>query len=176
MSSAEQLLTLLLRKGVIPICSTGASFCFALYSAKLSHAAGLWRAASIQSQQGGEIAGNSSSIKEETRAYHSLKYHRGSVQVYVQELMQHSGTCLCLSLVSGAVAREAYLDWQHYGATTSASEWKEMAVQLWRRQQPYLFFVRPPVLIVACLSLATTHRLYGGWKFWQPEPPMHYYS
>lgn len=172
MSTVQQLLTLSLRKGVIPICCTGASFCFAFYSAKLSHAADLWEA-SIRSE-GGETLGNSSSTKEETQQYDTLKYHRKSVQVYAQELMQHSGTCLCLSLVSGAIAREGYLDWQHYGASTSASEWKEMAIKLWRRQQPYPFFVRPPVLAVACISLAWTHRLYGGWKFWHPEPPMYY--
>ena len=39
----ETILALLLRKGAIPVCCTGATFCFGLYSAKLSHAADLWK-------------------------------------------------------------------------------------------------------------------------------------
>ena len=203
----QEVLALLLRKGVIPICSTGAAFCFGLYSAKLSHAADLWDASIVddtfRSTPGNpgehefENGGNGSLVGDDefTRQQpitsntttntatdpnlEALRYHRESVKVHAEQLKQHSGTCLCLSLISGAIAREGYMDWQYYAVSRSTAtepDWQELAVKLWKRQRPFPFFARPPVLVVASLSLAMSHKLYGDWRMWRPEQPMYYAS
>ena len=200
----QDIVSLLLRKGVIPICSSGAAFCFGLYSAKLSHAADLWEAsivdATFKRHSGnhgehefkiGDIGSlaDDDELKRQSPVtsnttntatnpiLEALRYHRESVRVHIEELKQHSGTCLCLSLISGVIAREAYMDWQQYafsGSTTEESQWQELAVKLWKRQRPFPFFVRPPVLVVTSLSLAMSHKLYGGWRMWRPEQPMYF--
>ena len=174
----NNILEQLLRNGVIPLCCGGATCCFALYSATLAHAADLWEssmdttALSFHDKHNDHVPGKSNTFN--AVVYHH--YHE-SVLHYTHALRQHSGACLTLSLMAAAMTREAYHDWQSYASTTTSSNnanWNELAIALWKRQRPFPFLVRPPVLATTAASLAMTHYLYGGWQLWQPEPPVEY--
>jgi len=168
----EEIVALLLRKGVVPICSSGASFCFALYSAKLSRAADLWEAALVQPSSIAAAADGSIGEQENLKTAPLVqRYYIESAAFHALHLREHSGTCLVLSLSSAAIAREGYLDWQHYG---SASQWEDLAAKLWRLQRPFPFFMRPSVIFVSGVSFLASRRLNGDWRFWKPESPMHY--
>ena len=146
--SLERLIEFLLRKGVIPICSGGASTCFALYSAQMARGADQWSES---------VSNQASSL------------YRDSIHLYSVQLRQHSGASLCLSLISASIAVEGYRDWQLYSNTKN---WQQLALTLWKRQQPLPFFFRVPVLMTTVASLLLTRELYGGWIFWQPEAPI----
>ena len=148
----EQLLAKSLRHGVVPGCCCGAAGCFALYSSKIAHSADLWSTYLEKIMEQDEVA------------FH----HQDYVQSYVQQLQQHAGASLSLSLISASLALEAYRDWQHYG---SKSSWDEMAQALVQRQYPLPFFARWNVIMTTALSVTTTYHMYGGLKFWQPEQP-----
>jgi len=143
----QHVLERVVRKGGIPFCCGGATVCFALYSAKLSHAADLWLAAVDTNQDNNN--NNNNNKGKDLIAYQSI-------QIYARELQQHSGTTLSLSLISASITREAYRDWQQYG---SLSSWNELAVRLLQQQRPLPFFFRTPVLVTAFLAVAVSHRL-----------------
>lgn len=146
----EKLLEQLLRRGVIPLCCGGAAGCFALYQVQVTHGADVWAAQIRKTDNEQELA---------------------LLQNYVLQLRKHAGASLNLSLISASITWEAYRDWQSYAAEPSLDE---MAVQLWQRQKPIPFVARGPVLVTTLLSLTATYHMYGGWKLWQPIPPVHF--
>jgi hypothetical protein len=171
-SSTTKIVEFLLRQGVIPLCSGGASICFALYSAKIAHAANLWES-SLLGNDDLDASSSSSNMLHHHEISLVHRYYRESVHQYVMDLRRHSGAIVWMSLTTAAMAVEAYKDWQYY-ATPSNTTWKDISLALWQRQRPLPFFLRSSVLLTSAGSLIMSHQLYPGVVLRHPEPPMYY--
>jgi hypothetical protein len=173
--STTKIVEFLLRQGVIPWCSGGASCCFALYSAKIAHAADVWESSLVDDDLNVKVDTSltTSDILHEISLVHH--YYRDSVQHYVVDLRRHSGASFWMSLTTAAMAVEAYRDWQFYATPSdNATSWKDLSLALWQRQRPLPFFLRSSVLLTSAGALAMSYQLYAGFVFWQPEPPIYY--
>ena len=128
--------------GVIPGLCAGASACFALYAAKVLHAADLWC----------RTEGHTPRLHHEARAH--------GVQ-----LRQHGWTCGALTLISSAITVEALRDWRAYcGQPIAAME------GIFASRLP--FFARPSVLATAACSLAGAWWRVGAVRLVLPQRPI----
>ena len=161
----EHFLEKALRRGVVPGCCGSASFCFALYSIKVSKIADQWelQALATTAKQG---LPDSSSCRLEQENYLYFLQNRA------QTIRQHAGTCVALSAISAASTWQAMIDWRQYRRLANLDD---MEYWLGRRR---LFMLRSPVLATAIVSLGLVEVSLQGICLWQsptnlqPPPPL----
>ena len=156
----ERFLERSFRIGAIPICCTMATCCFAVYSAKISHASKEWAALALSLSLG--------SIDERTKHTQqqpSIVNPSQSLE-YSNLLNQHAGTCAALAIVSSVITFEAHKDWHGYRSLRSIDH-----METWLRKRPLPFFARVSVLTSTVLSLLVVKKVYNGVRLVQPPHP-----
>lgn len=132
----------LLSLGTIPGLCGGASACFALYAAKVLHAADQWS----------RLQGNTPRLHHEAASY-------------AVSLHQHGCSAGALSLTSAAAALEALRDWRCiHGQPIAAME------AFFASRLP--FVVRPSVMATAACSFAGVWWGVGGVRLVLPQRPI----
>ena len=115
--------------------------------------------AAVIAAENGHVAGKNG-ITNKTSDL-ATKLEVNFAQTKGQLLHQHAGTCLALSITSTAITLQAVRDWRAYRKLATLEHMEKFLIA-----QGYPFFLRPPVLITAVVSLGVAHFLNGDLLFW----------
>lgn len=162
----EQGLEALLRRGAIPLCCGGASFCFALYACKVEYAALSWEALANQlnEQQRQHDDKENNNYNPSSRFEIASSLQQGNV------LHQHAASCAALAGTSTAITVQAGKDWCQYRRKRSLDDIEQWILRSICSKRRF-FVLRSPVLLTALLSFGFVQLQFGVIRlvYWPPN-------